>query len=79
MNTPAFIEKHAAAIDRTRKALAMDFDTPAQRTINRLFAEIGVQRFTRSGDDLWEMIVAHQNGWEYQKPPAYLIARWGSY
>ena len=49
-----------------------------QRTINVGFARMGVARFTRSGDDLWEMIVAIENGWEYQRPPRHLVDRWAS-
>ena len=55
-----------------------DFERPAQRCINAGFARMGVSRFTRSGDDLWEMIVAIENGWEYQRPPRHLVDRWAS-
>jgi hypothetical protein len=52
---------------------------PAQRSINAGFARMGVARFTRSGDDLWERLVALENGWEYERPARYLIDRWAAY
>ena len=74
-----FIFKHKDAIEAISQGLVTDFDTPAQRTINAGFARMGIDRFTHSGDDLWEMIQCQRNGWEYEKPPARLIQRWASY
>lgn len=78
-NLEAIITKHVDAIKALGQGLAVDFDTPAQAQINRAFYAMGLQRFDRSGNDLWERIVAHQNGWEYTKPPAHLTRRWASY
>ena len=69
------IRTRPAEIARIRKALAMDFETPAQSSINAGFCRMGIDRF-RSGDDLWEMIQAIENGTEYERPAARLIARW---
>ena len=64
------------------KSDMLNFDIPAQRAINAGFARMGADRFTRSGDDVWEMITAIEgaaDGWEYRRPPAHLIARWAGY
>lgn len=73
------MQSHPEEIDALGKSLAMDFDTPAQRLINRAFASMGIDRFTTSGDDLWEAITAIRNGWDYDRPPRYLVDRWASY
>jgi hypothetical protein len=72
------IQQHAEAIQHLRTGLACNFDMPAQCQINRAFASMGIARFDHSGD-VWEQIVARQNGWEYTKPPRHLIDRWASY
>lgn len=72
----ALIAKHGAALAAIGAQLAVNFDTPAQRTINAGFERLGIPRFTRAGDDLWEMYTAHSNGWAYTKPPRRLIDRW---
>jgi len=77
-NVAAFIAKHATAIQALSTALAENFDTPAQRLINAAFERMGEHRFV-GGDDRWEQVVAHQNGWEYVKPAKHLIQRWASY
>lgn len=69
------IRTRPAEIARIRKALAMDFETPAQSSINAGFCRMGIDRFC-SGDDLWEMIQAIESGTEYERPAARLIARW---
>lgn len=63
-------------IAEIRTALATDFDTPAQRSINRGFEKLGVARFTKAGDDLWEMMMAILNDAEYRRPERRLIDRW---
>ncbi len=73
------MENHGTELGEIRKALATNFDVPAQRSINAGFARMDVPRFTRAGDDLWEMIVALENGTEYQKPPRRLVDRWAAY
>lgn len=44
-----------------------------------LLTNHGVARFTTAGDDLWEMVTCHQNGWEYARPARRLVDRWASY
>ena len=73
----AIMAQHAEEIARV-KADLMNFDIPAQRSINAGFTRMGEQRF-RGGDDLWEAITAIENGWEYERPPARLVARWACY
>lgn len=73
------IDAHSAEIEHIRRELAMNFDVPAQGSINAGFARMGIERFDRNGNDLWEMITCHQNGWEYSKPPAHLRDRWARY
>lgn len=70
--------QHADELRKIHDAM-QDFDVPAQRSINAGFARMNVARFTRAGDDLWEMITALENGWEYQRPARHLIDRWASY
>lgn len=67
--------KHGTEVMRIRVGL-MDFEIPAQRTINAGFARMGVDRFTPAGDDLWEMVTALENGWEYARPARRLVDRW---
>jgi hypothetical protein len=74
-----FIAEHKEAIEQIRSGLAMNFDSPAQRIINAGFSQMGVDRFDREGNDLWEMVTCHLNGWEYEKPDARLVNRWASY
>lgn len=66
-------------IQEIKQQLATNFDAPAQRIINAGFARMGVDRFDRNGNDLWEMAVCEENGWEYEKPPAELVNRWARY
>ena len=79
LNIQQFAEKNAVEIQSIRTALATNFDAPAQRIINAGFNRMGVDRFDRVGNDLWEMLQCHKNGWEYEKPPARLAQRWASY
>ena len=79
MNIQAIIDAHSAEIQAIKSGLAMDFDAPAQRIINAGFERMGIDRFTRQGDDLWEMISCHLNGWDYERPPARLTQRWATY
>lgn len=79
MNIAAFAEKHAADIREIQSQLAMNFDVPAQRIINTGFVRMGVSRFDSTGNDRWEMITCHLNGWEYEKPSAELVNRWARY
>jgi hypothetical protein len=72
-------KKHADALGAISKNLACNFEVPAQRIINQGFAAMGIDRFTRSGDDLWEMYTALKNDWEYRRPPKALRDRWASY
>jgi hypothetical protein len=74
-----FIIERKAAIEGISQALVTNFDVPAQRIINAGFATMGVDRFDSQGNDLWEMIQCHRNGWEYEKPLARLTQRWASY
>lgn len=55
-----------------------NFDIPAQSSINYGFAVMGEDRFTPGGDDVWEMIIALENGaeWEYNRPRPELVSRW---
>lgn len=69
---------HIPEIARIKHDL-QDFEIPAQRSINASFARMGIARFTRAGDDLWEMITALENGWEYRRPARRLIDRWAAY
>ena len=78
-NIGRLIDRYSAEIELIRQQLATNFDVPAQRTINAGFAHMGLDRFDRDGNDLWEMISCHLNGWEYEKPPAELIDRWAKY
>ena len=73
------IAKHSDALEAIARDLAMNFEAPAQRLINAGFAQMGVSRFTQSGDDLWEMYASHKNGWEYIKPARHLVNRWAAY
>lgn len=70
---------HAAEIEAIGRELAQNFDAPAQRIINAGFERMCVARFTPAGDDLWEMVTCHQNGWTYERPARRLIDRWASY
>lgn len=70
---------HGAEIEAIGRDLAMNFDAPAQRIINAGFQRMGVARFTSAGDDLWEMVTCHQNGWAYERPARRLVDRWASY
>jgi hypothetical protein len=74
-----FIEQHAAEIERIKSDLASNFEAPAQRIINAGFSRMNADRFDRAGNDLWEMITCHVNGWEYEKPPVELAHRWARY
>ena len=74
-----FAKRYAAQIATVRKGMAMNFDVPAQQQINDMFRQIGVSRFTKSKDDVWEQVICHMDGDEYVKPPARLIARWATY
>lgn len=79
MTTLKYMVKYKNELEAIGRELAMNFDAPAQGIINSGFARMGVDRFTRSGDDLWEMYTCQKNGWEYTKPPARLRDRWASY
>jgi hypothetical protein len=68
-----------AEFQRISTELATNFNTPAQRIINAGFARLGIDRFDREGNDLWEMYTCEKNGWEYEKPPAHLVSRWAGY
>jgi len=61
-----------------RNAL-LNFDVPAQRTINWFFSRIGVNRFPGGKDDVWEAIMAIDSGTAYEAPPKRLIERWMAY
>jgi hypothetical protein len=74
----AVMAEHSKEIARIKTDL-LNFDAPAQRAINAGFSRMGVTRFPGGKDDLWEMIVAIDNGWDYQRPPAGLINRWAAY
>lgn len=73
-----FIKDHAVEIAAIRTELATNYDAPAQRIINAGFNRMGEDRF-HGNDDLWEMIVAHQDGEVYDRPPVHLQRRWASY
>lgn len=73
------IAEHSAEIEAIRTQLATNFDAPAQRIINAGMERMGVQRFLPTGDDVWEMISCQLNGWDYEKPPAQVMARWARY
>ncbi len=74
----AFAGRYKTQIEACGRRLATDFDAPAQSTINRMFADIGVERFA-GGDDRWEQVQAHLGGYEYERPPARLLAGWAGY
>jgi hypothetical protein len=76
-NVAAFITKHAAEIAEIKAGL-LNFDIPAQRTINAGFARMNVARFVGK-DDRWEQITCHQNGWEYKQIPPEIMNRWARY
>lgn len=71
----ALIAKHPEVFAQIRQDLT-NFYIPAQRSINFGFAKMGVDRFTPEGDDVWEMMMAIDAGWEYTRPPANLVERW---
>jgi hypothetical protein len=73
-----FIAAHAVEIEALKTQLATNYDVPAQRLINAVFAKMGVDRFDRDGD-VWEQVVCFQNGWEYEAPSAELQQRWARY
>jgi hypothetical protein len=77
--TRDIFESYRDELERIGQQLATNFDAPAQRIINAGFARMGIDRFTQSGNDLWEMYVAQLNGWEYQRPPRHLQERWARY
>jgi hypothetical protein len=70
--------QYAEQINWIKRQLAENFATGAQRIINAGFNRMGQTRFTRAGDDLWEMITALENGWEYQRPARHLVDRWAA-
>ena len=74
----AIIAKFPAQLRECHDGI-MNFDVPAQRTINFFFARIGVDRFPGGKDDLWEAITAIEDGAVYEAPPRRLIERWASY
>lgn len=78
MTVERVIEQHSAAIFALQRDLGQNFDIPAQRLINVAFERMGIVRFDRAGNDMWERIVAIQNGWEYRKPPRHLVDRWAA-
>lgn len=78
MTIEQIISQHATEIAAIKTGL-MNFDVPAQRTINHGFACMGIERFPCMKDDIWQMIVDHENGDRYERPPAHLIQRWASY
>jgi hypothetical protein len=78
INIEQIAKRYTVIIQKTTGALAMDYETPAQRTINRAFEEMGIARF-RGKDDVWEMLMAHRDGTEYNRPPAHLMRRWECY
>ena len=61
----------------------LNFDIPAQRSINAGFARMETARFTAAGDCVWEMICALVGGsdgpWTYSRPARHLIQRWAGY
>jgi hypothetical protein len=71
-------EQYAPQLAWISRELSQNFDAPAQRIINAGFNRIGQNRFTRAGDDLWEMITALENDWEYQRPARHLVDRWAT-
>ena len=72
------IKCHAAQVELIKRDL-QNFDIPAQRSINAGFNRMGIDRFTKAGDDVWEMVTTLESkdqGWEYTRPPRNLIDRW---
>lgn len=74
-DSAAFVAKHEAEVSRLRKDLVESFSASTQTIINMAFSQMGERRFVGT-DDRWEQITAHLNGWDYNPPPAHLIARW---
>lgn len=74
-DSAAFVAKHEAEVRRLREQLSCCVHIHAQRVINLAFDRMGESRFV-GPDDRWEQITAHLNGWDYNPPPAHLIARW---
>lgn len=79
MTIERFIAEHQAEIEEIKNGLAFNFDAPAQRIINAGFERMDVARFDHEGNDRWEMITCHLNGWDYEKPSAELTDRWSRY
>jgi hypothetical protein len=73
------IADHPFEIQDLSNELAFNTATPAQRQINAMFRSIGVDRFPSPGHDVWEMITAIQNAWEYKAPGRTLCERWERY
>lgn len=69
----SIIDANKDQIDWCRMQLATNFDAPANRVINFSCAKMGISRLD------WEKIVAVQNGWDYEAPPAKLLRRWEAY
>lgn len=67
---------HPERIAKLRQEMATNYTVSAQRLINSAFHDMGVNRFPGGVDDLWEMITDLQNDWDYQRPPARILARW---
>lgn len=74
----AIAATYESQLAEIRSMLATDYDTPAQRIINRGLEAIGVRRF-QGGDDIWEMLEALRNDEPYVKPPRHLLERWSAY
>jgi hypothetical protein len=72
------IECHADQVRLIRVDL-MDFDIPAQRSINAGFHRMGIDRFTPAGDDVWQMVFCLENTCEYERPERRLVDRWATY
>ena len=78
-NVAAIRAKYVEQIQHIKTKLATEFEIPAQSIINHGFACMGIERFDRQGNDLWEMITCAENGWEYERPAAHLVERWARY
>lgn len=73
------LKYHAAQVQLMKRDLAQHFDVPAQSIINAGFSQMGIDRFTRAGDDVWEMVAALESNEEYTRPARELVNRWACY
>ena len=67
------LAKHAEAIELLGHALSMNFETPANTSINRFLRATGLSRVE------YEQLMAHRHGVPYAPPPPHLLERWARF